>query len=360
MLFFVILISFILSMVYVYMGCRVDKYWREEKDGYALFSELPFISIVVCYRDEEEHLEACIHSLLSQNYPPDQYEIIMVDDHSSDLSRSIVNRFSEINSIVLENGIGKKAAQSLGILHTSGEFIALTDADCIVSHSWLSSTINELKNRSLDLLAGRVKIRNPEMIIERFQEMDMRTIMRLTNYGIHKAHIPLGSAANLVFSRSLYERVGMGKRRDISSGDDTFFIQAVLDFASDKVGFSVSKDSVVSTFAQSNWKDLVFQRIRWASKAKHYDSRFLFFLFTLALFDLVMISVLICSVMSIVMFVLFVFLFLIKSLVLYINLRGNFFHVLGFAVLQSVFYLIVPIASIIWGRPYWKDRELKI
>jgi glycosyltransferase involved in cell wall biosynthesis len=94
-------------------------------------------SILVAFRDEEVHLPALIESLQLLEYPKEQYEIILVNDHSTDASENLVTQFEKssinVKLLQLKEGLfGKKAALQLAIEQAQFEYIITTDADCIV------------------------------------------------------------------------------------------------------------------------------------------------------------------------------------------------------------------------------------
>ena len=105
-------------------------------------------SIIIPARNEEENIEACIQSILNNNYPKHLFEIIIADDFSTDATPDIVHRlqteFSNIHIISLKNIITeninsyKKRAIELAIAQSKYEWIITTDADCIVPQNWLS------------------------------------------------------------------------------------------------------------------------------------------------------------------------------------------------------------------------------
>jgi glycosyltransferase involved in cell wall biosynthesis len=102
----------------------------------------PFVSVVVPVYNSQETIESCLDSLVNLNYPKDGYEIIVVDDHSTDESADIVKSFAyaQGNIRLLRQSKSKKgpaAARNLGIRHAKGEIIAFTDSDCIVPQDWL-------------------------------------------------------------------------------------------------------------------------------------------------------------------------------------------------------------------------------
>lgn len=89
------------------------------------------VSVVICVKNEEKVLAACLESITSQSYK--NIEVVVVDDGSTDGTASILRRFSEcdsrINVLTNSENIGVASSRNLGCLHSQGEFIAVQDAD---------------------------------------------------------------------------------------------------------------------------------------------------------------------------------------------------------------------------------------
>jgi glycosyltransferase involved in cell wall biosynthesis len=101
----------------------------------------PRVSVVVCAYNEERTLEACLESLRHLRYPA--YEVLVVDDGSTDGTRAIAERFPEFGLVAQENR-GLSAARNVGIRATRGEIVAFTDADCEVDPDWLGFLVARL------------------------------------------------------------------------------------------------------------------------------------------------------------------------------------------------------------------------
>ncbi len=108
----------------------------------------PRVSIVIPVLNEGERIEKCLDSLLSLNYPKERLEIIIIDDGSTDGSTEVIMRYSKEHGMAYlrTERLGPSRARNLGVGNAGGEFIAFTDADCIVDGEW----INELLKGFLD------------------------------------------------------------------------------------------------------------------------------------------------------------------------------------------------------------------
>lgn len=94
----------------------------------------PRVSVVVASYNGAATLEACLESLSRQDYP--NYEVILVDDGSTDNTPDIARRFPDVKSVRQDNR-GLSAARNAGIGLATGEIVAFTDSDCRADEDWL-------------------------------------------------------------------------------------------------------------------------------------------------------------------------------------------------------------------------------
>jgi len=118
----------------------------------------PKVSIIVPARNEEGTILICLQSLLSQDY--DNYEVIAIDDSSTDKTPSIISELSQKNHRLIavkapsrpEDWIGKNWACFQGYQKSSGEILLFTDADTVHKTDSLSSAVNTMIHGQLDAL----------------------------------------------------------------------------------------------------------------------------------------------------------------------------------------------------------------
>ena len=104
-------------------------------------SRAPFVSVIICSYNGGRTLVACLDSLGKLNYP--DYEIILVDDGSTDDTRDIVEQFPHVRYIYQENH-GLSHARNTGAAAAKGEVFAYTDSDCMADVDWLYYLIGTL------------------------------------------------------------------------------------------------------------------------------------------------------------------------------------------------------------------------
>jgi glycosyltransferase involved in cell wall biosynthesis len=114
----------------------------------------PAISVVVPFFNSERHIAACIESLLAPEGFDAPFEIIFINNGSTDSSPSIVSRYSQL-SVLEESKPGAYAARNTGIRQARAPLIAFTDADCVVDKTWLRSIEEGMRDPEIAILLGQ-------------------------------------------------------------------------------------------------------------------------------------------------------------------------------------------------------------
>lgn len=103
----------------------------------------PLISIIIPVYNAEKYIEKCLDSILNQNIDSNIYEILVIDNNSSDNTAQIVKKYSKV-IMLNESKQGSYAARNKGLDYSKGKYLAFTDADCIVDRFWLSSFVEKI------------------------------------------------------------------------------------------------------------------------------------------------------------------------------------------------------------------------
>ena len=128
---------------------------------------IQLISIIIPAYNSEETVGKTIESLLKQNYPKKNYEIIIVDDGSTDRTIDIVKKFKNVR-LIKQKHKGPAAARNLGVKHAKGDIVLFTDADCVPSKNWIKNMIKPFKNKKIVGVSGSYKTLNKDKLIARF------------------------------------------------------------------------------------------------------------------------------------------------------------------------------------------------
>jgi glycosyltransferase involved in cell wall biosynthesis len=124
----------------------------------------PKVSVILPARNEEKYIQKCLKTLIEQDYS--NYEIVVINDSSSDRTGELIENFSEANSKVIhinaepkpDGWTGKNWACYQGYLKSTGDFFLFTDADTIHSFTSISLAVTYLLAEELDALTAIPKI----------------------------------------------------------------------------------------------------------------------------------------------------------------------------------------------------------
>lgn len=128
------------------------------------------MSVVVPVYNGQASLRECLDSLLRLRYPSDRLELLVVDNGSTDDTPAILEGLRHRIRVLREAKRGPSAARNCGIRAARGEYIALTDADCVVDPDWLAELVRPLASPDVGVSGGRILSVRPCNRIERFGE----------------------------------------------------------------------------------------------------------------------------------------------------------------------------------------------
>lgn len=273
-----ILISVCVSLILGYAFITLQSSWHFGRlSCINNTSDYLFVSVIVPARNEADNIEACLHSILAQNYSQDKFELILVNDHSSDstleIAQEIASHSSNLRIINLADHYikgSKKAALKIGIEHSKGEIILQTDADCVAGPNWISA-INRQFNKDTGMVAGPVLLSHTKSLLSKFQTLEYIGLAGLTAGSIAANRPNMCNGANLAFRKEAFIKVkGYEGIDHIASGDDELLMQKISMHPQYKIAFAKCKDAIVETPALESWSELKAQRLRWVSKARYY------------------------------------------------------------------------------------------
>jgi glycosyltransferase involved in cell wall biosynthesis len=244
------------------------------------------VSIIIPVRNEAQHILPCLQSLEEQLFNKIHFEVLIVNDHSTDHSLEIINTFIEnsymdIQLFSLVEKSTKKEALKLGVNKAKYSIIATTDADCILPKNWLSSISHQM-HHDADMLLGPIVFKAHHGLLAVFQTLDMFALQGVKFGALGFKKPILNNAANLVYSKEAFNTVDGFDDFETPSGDDIFLLEK-FNAAHKKIKGLLSKDFVVETEPEKTFKDFFNQRLRWSSKAKYYSNKNLLFFSALIL-----------------------------------------------------------------------------
>lgn len=231
------------------------------------------ISVIIACRDEEEKIARCLDSIMTQSYSKENFEVIVVNDHSSDNTAEIVRGYKNV-TLLESAGSGKKAAIAYGISNTKGDIITITDADCYMGENWLTLINNEFNNQEVKMVCGPVSYTHHSSFFAKWQTMDMIGMVGMAGGGINIGAPNTCNGANLSYRKETFYEVDGFKGNDgIASGDDDFLMHKMDEKYKNSVRFLQNSNAIVYTDPELSLNKFIQQRARWVSKSTKYSKK---------------------------------------------------------------------------------------
>lgn len=176
--------------------------------------KLPFVSVIVPVYNSENTIEECLKALLNQTYPKENFDIIIVDNGSTDMTPEIVTNYPV--TLLFEREIqGPYAARNKGLEAVEGEIVAFTDSDCIPYPSWIENAVSALEKNDVDLVGGRVEFMfdNPKGSAEIYDSLvNLEMEQKIADKGVAKT-------GNLIVRKNIFDEIGLFPHNVRSGGD---------------------------------------------------------------------------------------------------------------------------------------------
>lgn len=189
------------------------------------------ISVIIPVHNAQRSIAECLNALSQQAYP--DYEVILVDNNSTDKSHSLMENFINKNKqfnarVFIEKKQGACAARNRGSREADGEIITHTDPDCLPDTNWLCDIAEAFEDKRISAVAGRIVGRKPENDVELFSALF--TLSQGKKEEVHSKYTLIQggyATANLSFRKTVftslngfdetinYKGVGIGEDHDI-------------------------------------------------------------------------------------------------------------------------------------------------
>lgn len=328
------------------------------------------ISILIAAKNEGKNIQKLIQSLVNQSFDKSRFEIIVVDDNSSDDTFNVVSDFKNKHSemtvkLVKAVGCGKKQAISQALHLAENEIIMVTDADCELPQRWIETTVSFMSDNNLKMVLGPVLLSPCNTFFEKMQVLEHLSLIASTAGSAAIGMPVMCNGANMAYDReSALEVEKYRTDMNVASGDDVFLMeQFVKHFGSRSVKFLMDRNAIVKTQSMPDLKAFFRQRKRWVSKTKNYTNwkiiatALIVFMFNLSIFALFVVGF-----FHPVFFIIFTLFTLMKFMVDYPILRKitdfmNQRKLLKWAFpLEFVypFYVVFTAFSGIFAKVKWK------
>ncbi len=182
------------------------------------------ISVVVPVYNREQYVDGCIEALLSQNYPRERREILIVDNGSTDASPGIIERYSGITPL-FEGRHGSYAARNRGIAAADGAIVAFTDPDCVPYPDWLQNITAAMNSANAKIVVGYQLPAgdSPALsVVAACEDVKNEYI-----FGSNIKELYYGYANNMAVRRELFEE--LAPFPEMRRGSDTILVRNVVE-----------------------------------------------------------------------------------------------------------------------------------
>ena len=163
--------------------------------------------------NEESTIARLLLSLSRLDYPRRDLEVVIVDGGSQDSTREIVNRFP-FELLVEPKKITDASARNLGINRSKGDILAFTDADCVVSRSWLRDLVRGFDHAKIGGVAGPIVPLETGNLVQKFQAW-----LPAPNHDADRRPYPYAVTANVAYRSEVFRKVGMFDERYPAGSD---------------------------------------------------------------------------------------------------------------------------------------------
>ena len=254
---------------------------RGFKKKYHISSSLQSVSIVVSMHNEKKNASDCLEKLVTQDYPEDILEIIVVNDRSTDGTEKIIHDYCQKYSFVRkievttlqEDFAPKKYAIDQAIRIANGDIILLTDADGRPTPSWVRE-MSSYFTKDIGMVLGYAPYKTDQQKKSLWNRL--LSLEYLSHASVAAATCGIGYpvtcvGTNMAYKKRVYEQLdGFGIYKNIHTGDDDLFLQRVRQETKWEIAYASGQKAHVCNLPPDNWKKFYQQRIRYASKGFTY------------------------------------------------------------------------------------------
>lgn len=237
------------------------------------------ISVIVAARNEEHNLQNLLASLAALNYPQDLYEVIIINDHSTDETLPLLIKWDGKHNIRVINWqgavdglVGKKAAIQQGIDAARYDIMAFTDADCILPATWLTA-INSSFDADTDYVLGYSILKRyvGDRVI-RLKNFERSIYYALAATGFYYRRAITSSACNMAYRKSLFLRAGgFGPIGVLASGDDDLLLMRMMPHIRKGI-YQTGREMQIISIDGDDIQKRHNTNIRRASKFRYYPT----------------------------------------------------------------------------------------
>ncbi len=239
------------------------------------------ITVIIPVRNEANTIGLLLKDLHQQTYAPTNFEVIVVNDSSTDNTAYVLKTFANASAISLKiihldgqenNSSPKKRAIAAALDQATGDLIVTTDGDCCVGPDWLTALAACRESTGARFISGPVTFNTEYHLTDHLQTVEFSSLIGAGAASIAAGLPGMCNGANLAYDKAVFREVGgFADNEHLASGDDEFLMHKVAARYPGRVQFLKDRRAIVRTIAHRSWRDFYRQRKRWSSKWKHYQ-----------------------------------------------------------------------------------------
>ena len=264
---------FIVIILYGFLILSYRFGWDSNSSADIIDSNLK-VSVIVAVKNEEKHIKRLYKNIYSQNYPKDMFEILFINDHSTDSTEDLLKEIksNNVRYLNMSTGVyGKKNSIKKAIDTANGDVIIITDADCTFSLDWMKTIVSCFSDDNIKLVSGPVSYKNKSGLFNAFQSLEFMSLVGSGAGSIGCKRAILCNGANMAYRKDIFLELNTYESDNCVSGDDVFLLHQVK--AKYPKGILFIKDSraIVETMPSAGYKEFYNQRKRWTAKSTNYN-----------------------------------------------------------------------------------------
>ena len=270
------ILTFLYALLLFWILTGLFKLRSSSNSGY-----LPFVSVIIAARNEEENIEQCIGALEAQDYSNKLFEVIIINDRSIDNTAEIITdktgSLSNFHMITVKDlptdTSPKKYALQTGIEASKGEIILTTDADCVPKPGWISGMVKAYSDDKIGMVVGYSPIILESLGIKAgLAKLDSLSIAAISAGLIGVGYPVTCSGRNFSYRRRVFDSIGGFEGLwQYMSGDDDLLLHKAFNNKI-KVSYSLQPSTFVDSKSYESLNEISNQRRRHASKGFIYYS----------------------------------------------------------------------------------------
>ena len=240
----------------------------------------PTFSLLIAARNEAANLPYLLADLAAQTLPAARFEVLLADDHSTDNTAALVAAAAKNTSFALrlislaEGETGKKAALAAALAQARAPWLVCIDADCRPGPGWLAAYARFIARQpGANFISGPVLLTGPPTFFQALLGLEFAGLVGVGAACLGRQAPTMCNGANLAYRRRAFAAVGgYLDNQHLASGDDEFLLHKMHRAFPGTAHFLPDAAAIVRTAAPATPGALLRQRVRWASKWRHYQS----------------------------------------------------------------------------------------